>query len=353
MSILLPLIALSFLIFIHEFGHFIGARCFGVKVEAFSIGFGKKIYKKVYRGTEYCISLIPFGGYVQMKGQDDTDPLKRSLDQDSYNVKATWKRIIILVAGPLANLLTAFFIYLIIANIGVYKIAPVIGGIKANSPASVAELKRGDKIIAIDSKSVVSWGDILKSVRDSKGEMNFTIQRDGDIVRKNIQPTNMTLKNIYQESIQEKGIGIYPEEKKVFITYSFVDSIPYAYEQTINASKLIYVSLEKLLTGVVPLNQLGGVVAIVKISSDTVSYGIVAFLSLIALISVNLGVLNLLPIPALDGGHILFTLYEMIFRRVPNQKIMHRLTIIGWIFLIALIVFTLFNDVIKIFSGAL
>lgn len=157
MGMLTSLLVLSFLIFFHELGHYLAARYFGVHVEVFSIGFGKKVFSKVVGNTEYCLSLIPLGGYVKMKGQDDSDPTKRSYDKDSYNTKKPWQRIIILFAGPFANFLLAFLLYIAVGSIGVTKLSPIVGKINENSPALEAGMQLNDRIIMVNGVTIEAW----------------------------------------------------------------------------------------------------------------------------------------------------------------------------------------------------
>ncbi len=348
MGILVSLIILSFLIFFHELGHFLAARFFGVKVETFSIGFGKKLVCKKYGETEYCLSAIPLGGYVQMKGQDDLDPTKRVSDPDSYNAKKPWQRIVILFAGPFANFLLAFFLYLSIAFMGVSELAPVIGKVAPDSPALEANLKPKDKILAINGIEVRTWNDLSDLIKNSTGALLFTVQRDGKVLNIKVTPKVSDLKNIFGETIKKRAVGIMPSGDVVKLKLGFLESFSYAYHKTIEASYLIVKGLQKLIEGIVPINQMGGVISIVQVTSQAASVGIVALFGLTALISVNLGVLNLLPIPALDGGHIMFNLYEMIFKRSPNEDVLYKLTVGGWIFLLSLMLFTIYNDIIRI-----
>lgn len=348
MGILVSLLVLSFLIFFHELGHFLAARFFGVKVEVFSIGFGKKIYKKMHKGTEYCISSIPLGGYVQMKGQDDTDPTKRSSDTDSYNTKESWKRVIILFAGPFANFLLAFLLYIAIAFIGVSKYAPIIGTVYESSPAYEAGLKTKDKILSINDQKITTWDDLSILIKNSTGNLLFAVKRESEIKNILLKPKIREMKNLFGEKIQRRAVGISPTGDVVILHYGFLESFSYAYKETLNATNMIVLSLQKLIEGVIPAKELGGVVSIVQITSQASAAGLAALFGLTALISVNLGILNLLPIPALDGGHIIFNLYEMIFKRPPNENILYKLTVGGWVFLISLMIFTLFNDIIRI-----
>ena len=351
MGILTSLLVLSFLIFFHELGHFLAARFFGVKVEVFSIGFGKKLFSKVVGDTEYCFSSIPLGGYVQMKGQDDTDPTKLSQDEDSYNMKKPWQRIVILMAGPFANFLLAFLLYIVIANVGVTRLAPTIGQVAQNSPALEIGLKKGDKVLEINGEKVTTWNDLSKLIKESEGKLLITIQRDKKI--KTLLTTHQIkeIKNIFGESVKKRILGVSPSGEIVKLHFNFIESISFAYDETLNATTLILKSLQKLVAGVIPAKDLGGVVSIVQVTAEASEVGIVALLGLTALISVNLGVLNLLPIPALDGGHIMFNLYEMIRKRPPSQAVLYRLTVVGWVFLLSLMAFTIFNDIYRIAGG--
>lgn len=353
MSIITSLLVLSFLIFFHELGHFIAARFFGVRVEVFSIGFGKKVASKVYGDTEYRISMIPLGGYVQMKGQDDTDPTKISDDIDSYNMRKPWQRIIILFAGPFANFLLAFMLYIAIGNIGVNKFAPIIGTISQNFPAQTSGLMHGDLVLSINKEPVKTWDELSDKIKNSVGTLLFTVKRDHETKMISISPKIHSYKNIFGEKREKKMIGITPIGKVVTLKLNFYQSLVYAANETKNATTMIVTSLQKLIEGIIPAKDLGGIVSIVQVTAEASKIGIVALFGLTALISVNLGVLNLLPIPALDGGHIVFNIYEMITKKAPSEKVLYYLTLTGWAILLSLMSFTIFNDIYRLVGGKL
>ena len=351
MGTLTSLLVLSFLIFFHELGHFLAARFFGVHVEVFSIGFGKKVFSKIIGKTEYQLALIPLGGYVQMKGQDDSDPTKTSSDTDSYNTKKPWQRVLILLAGPFANFLLAFFLYLAIANIGVTKLSPIIGNVGENTPAQKVGLMKNDKVIEINGATVKTWDDLSKFIKESEEKLLITIQRDKRIETLMTTPDIKEIKTIFGESVKKRILGISPSGETFVLQLSPVETLVFAYDETLKATTMIVTSLQKLIQGIIPAKELGGVVSIVQVTAQASEAGIIALFALTALISVNLGVLNLLPIPALDGGHIMFNLYEMITKKAPSEKILYRMTVFGWVFLLSLMAFTIFNDLFRIFGG--
>jgi len=351
MSWLMPLLILSFLIFFHELGHFLAARFFGVRVDVFSIGFGKRLFTIRRGDTDYSLSMIPLGGYVKMKGQDDTNPALKSYDEDSYNAKTPMQRIVILLAGPFANFLLAFILYFVIAIAGHSTLAPVIGKIIENSPAQIAKLQEGDKIIEIGTKQIVTWDDMAKEIKSSTGTINLVIERKNALYPIVLTPKNLDTENMFNEKIKKRMIGIAPLGDTIEVQSNPIEALNFAYIQTIKASTLIVQSLQKLIQGIVPAKELGGVVSIVQVTHQAAESGIIALLFFTALISVNLGVLNLLPIPALDGGHIMFNIYEFITRKVPSEDMLIRLTVGGWVFLIALMSLGLYNDIVRIVNG--
>ncbi|MDB2562724.1 RIP metalloprotease RseP [Sulfurimonas sp.] len=350
MGMIVSLLVLSALIFFHELGHYLAARLMGVYIEVFSIGFGKKIASFNKWGTEWRIAMIPLGGYVKMKGQNDADPSQVSLDDDSYNTKTPAQRIFILVAGPAANFILAFVLYFVIAIGGPTALSPVIGKVVDDSPAFVAGLQTNDTIRSINGVTISTWKDMAKIISSAEGSLNLEIIRDGFLEVKILTPTLQESTNMYGEAIQKKMIGIGSAGVTHKLSLGFTETFSYATEQTIFASTMIFTGVKKLLFGEVPAKELGGVISIVKITSDASDAGWMSVLFFAALISVNLGVLNLLPIPALDGGHIMFNLYEMITKHAPSEAVLIKLTIAGWVILFSLMGLGLFNDINRLMN---
>jgi regulator of sigma E protease len=345
MSWFVSLLVLSALIFFHELGHFAVARLMGVYVEVFSIGFGKKLASFRAFNTEWRIAAIPLGGYVRMKGQDDTDPTKISADADSYNSKTPLQRIAILTAGPAANFVLAYVLYFLIALGGPQVLSPVIGDVVKDSPAAAAGLQKNDRVLAINDHKIGTWNEMSDTIKDSHTAVRMTIERDGFVQQILVTPKMTETKNMFRETVYRPMVGISSAGVTHPLDLGIFGSMEYAAEETWQASSLIFTSLEKLITGAVPTSELGGVVTIVKITADASENGWMAVFFFAALISVNLGVLNLLPIPALDGGHIMFNLYEMVMHRAPSEAVLMKLTIAGWGILLGLMSLGLYNDI--------
>ena len=213
---------LSVLIFFHELGHFTAARFFGVQVDVFSIGFGKRLWTKKIGKTEWSLSAVPLGGYVKMKGQDDSDPTKVSYDDDSYNTKKPWQRIVILLAGPFANFLMAFFLYLAISYMGVPKLLTFVDKVTKEAPAYVAGIQKEDKIIQINGKNIKYWEEIGKTINASQGQITLIVERNSTLQTLLLTPKVIEDKNVFGETITRKIIGITPLPKQATVHYGFI-----------------------------------------------------------------------------------------------------------------------------------
>ncbi len=348
MSWLIALLVLSALIFFHELGHYAAARYFGVYVEVFSIGFGKKIASFEWLNTRWQLSMIPLGGYVKMKGQDDTDPAVVSSDNDSYNTKKPYQRIVILLAGPLANFALAWAFFYAIALGGPQTLSPVVGGVLQGSPAEAAGLAKGDKVLSINGVTITTWNELSETIKTTTAPLTLQVEQNGTVRFVTLAPRITESQNLFKEKIYQPMVGISPSGAAHTMELGAIEAFAYASEETYRSSLLIFQSVQKLITGVVPAQEIGGVVSIVTITADATAYGWMSLFFFSALISVNLGVLNLLPIPALDGGHIMFNLYEMIRRKAPSEEIITRLTIGGWILLLGLMSLGLYNDITRL-----
>ncbi len=435
-SLIAFLIMIGILVTIHEFGHFIFAKMFGVKVEVFSIGFGPPIVRWKGKETVYQIALIPLGGYVKMYGEDSmTEPVqgkseKDTLDPRSFAAKPRWQKMLIAFAGPLFNIVLAIILFAAAYMIGIQQpkylnepvvvgyveknsyaekaglkpgdkiiaidgepvknwkeftikigmkagktvvldvlrngkiisvtvkvpeniskdhlgISPIIpakiGTILPNSPAAKAGLQIGDEIIAINGKPIHSWFelvDALSQIKDDK-EVTLLVKRNGKIFSLKVKPE-------YNETLKKYVIGISPMMETITVKYGFAEAFEKAIERTKELTVALYKVIKGLVTGEVSIKTLGGPIAIAQFSGQALEAGIATFLFSMAFISLQLGYLNLLPIPVLDGGLILILLIESIIRRPLPEKAKEYLAYIGFALIGTLMIFVIFNDIMRV-----
>ena len=357
LSFVFALIALCFLIFFHELGHFLVARLCGVRVEIFSIGFGKRLIEKKYGNTIYAISLIPFGGYVKLKGYqpEEFSSSKKSDDKDSYLSKTPMQRILILFAGPFFNFILAFLLFFCVGLIGVQQYLPIIGGVQNGMPAQISGIKAGDKILYINGKKIKTWNELSDDIASNQEivlQLERNYQGSKEILTKKIHPQISEAKNVFGESISRAYIGIYPSGEVAKFSYGFFDSLEFAYKKSIDSGYLILKSLKKLISGIIPLQEVGGAISIVDSMAKASQRDLSLFLLWIGLFSINLGILNLLPIPALDGGQILFNLYEWVTRKPLSKTIQTCLIMLGWGIILFLMLLGLHNDIVRLLNGS-
>ena len=436
MTILAFLIMLGVLITIHEFGHFLFARMFGVKVETFSIGFGPPIFRWKGKETEYQIALIPLGGYVKMYGEDSmTEPVQGEVNKEAYNdprsfhSKPRWQKMLIAFAGPLFNIILAIVLFIAVYAIGikepayltqppeigyveknsvaekiglqpfdkilkvngeevknwkdltiklamksgknidieflrngnVYKVSatlpedmtkdsfgispiiePKVGKVLPNTPAEKAGLKEGDIIIAVNGKPIRTWFEFtdFMSNLNEKRDIYLLVKRDGKVISLMITPE-------YNQELKKYTIGISPKFEVKTIQYPLDQAIVKAFDKTKELTASIYNVVAGLFTGEVSFKTLGGPISIAKFSGEALETGITTFLFAMAFMSLQLGYLNLLPIPVLDGGLIFILLIESIIRRPLPEKAKEYLAYIGFALLGSLMIYVIFNDILR------
>ncbi|ACN99427.1 RIP metalloprotease RseP [Sulfurihydrogenibium azorense Az-Fu1] len=437
MTLVAFLIMLGVLITIHELGHFLFARLFGVKVESFSIGFGPPIFKWKGKETEYQIALIPLGGYVKMYGEDSmTEPIQGNIDKSafsdprSFHSKPNWQKMLIAFAGPLFNIVLAIILFIAVYIMGVkepaylsqpvvvgyveknsiaekvgiqpfdkivkvngkevknwkeftieigmkagknveieilrngsiqkisvilpedmtkqsFGISPVlpakVGKVLENSPAAKAGLKEGDIIVGVNGRPINTWfefADFMASLKE-KQSVNLLVKRDNKIFSIMLEPQ-------YNEELKKYTIGIAPKFETVTIQYSPIEAVGKALEKTKDLTVAIYNVVAGLITGEVSFKTLGGPISIAKFSGEALETGVSTFLFAMAFISLQLGYLNLLPIPVLDGGLILILLIETIIRRPLPDKAKEYLAYFGFALLGTLMIYVIFNDILRV-----
>lgn len=346
-------IVLGGLIFFHELGHFLMARILGIGVSTFSLGFGPKILKHKWGKTEYALSLVPLGGYVALVGESDPGELPPGFTMaESFATRPAWQRLLVIASGPVANILLAWLLCWAIAfGWGTPVLQPVIGAVTADGPAAKAGIMPGDRIDKINGVPVSSWEDMVERIGASAGkpmDIEVSGKRDGgqpEIFHVAVTAEKSTRPTIFGEEETAWLIGVRAANAVITTPAPFWEAALDGASQTWAMVALTWQSFVKLAQRVVPLDQVGGPIMIAKMVSEQAHHGIAGLLALTALISVNLGILNLLPIPVLDGGQIVFCLYEMLFRRPLPVKAQEYATRVGFALLIGLMLLATFNDV--------
>jgi regulator of sigma E protease len=361
LSYIMPFIVLIVIVvFIHEYGHYYFAKRFGVGVTDFSIGFGKEMFGwNDKSGTRWKVCVIPLGGYVKFFGdrnvysQADNDKIIKEYskeDQDKlFVLKPLYQRALIVFGGPLANFLLAILIFFSVYSFAGKDFTPaVINEVQKDSPAMVAGLKDNDVVVSIDGNEVKSIMEVSKYIMMSTDEfINFTVNRyDQDLtfrVKPNIVEGEDNLGNKINKRMVGIKLGAYNNEVN-HVKLGPAKALFYAVNEVyyVSTSSLKYIG--SMLTGNGDTSQLGGPIRIAKISGQVAEFGILPFISLMAYISISLGLINLFPIPMLDGGHLMFYGIEKVLGRPLSQKAQEGFFRIGMFLLLSLMFFTTFND---------
>ncbi|MBS3754570.1 MAG: RIP metalloprotease RseP [Desulfobacterales bacterium] len=345
-------IVLGVLIFFHELGHFLVAKAFGVGVERFSLGFGPKLATKKVGRTEYCISALPLGGYVKMVGEQPDAEIAPEDLEFSFTHKPVWQRMLVVAAGPVFNFMLCILIFFgIFSTTGVMSMKPVIGEVKADTPARAAGLKSGDTIVAAEGEAIKTWSEMAKVIADSQGNpVSFTIQREGRRIEKTVKPEKDTVEDIFGETRERYMIGVSAAGETLAQRLNPISAMGESLSRTYLIIKLTVVSVLKLIQGALSVETLGGPIMIAQMAGEQFQHGAVNLLSFIALVSVNLGILNLLPVPVLDGGHLMFFSIEAVTGRPVSLRAREIATQIGIFLLMLLMVFVFYNDIMRIVS---
>jgi len=350
-SIFSLIIVLGVLIFFHELGHFLVARLLGVGVEKFSLGFGPKLVGKTIGITEYRISAIPLGGYVKMVGESPDSELDPSDIPVSFTHKHVFKRILIVAAGPLFNILLALVIFFGIFQIsGLLILKPGIGEVKEGTPAYMAGLKKDDLVVSIDGVGISSWEDMANAIMESKGKtLAISVLRGDTILTKDVAPEVKQFKNIFNEDVDRYVIGITASGEVLKKDLNFFQAFSESFIQTYQITALTIKGVVKLFQGTVSPKTLGGPIMIAQMAGQQAKEGVVNFVFFIALISINLAILNFLPIPVLDGGHLLFFFIEAVKGSPVSVKIREISQQAGIFVLILLMIYVFYNDIARVF----
>lgn len=343
MSALIFIFVLGGLVVVHEFGHFLAAKWVGVRVEKFSIGFGPVITNKKIWGTDFCISLLPLGGFVKLAGESAEDSKGMSWE---FNSKGLIEKFIIVFAGPLMNAFLAFVIFSAIFMIGQPILTTQIREVKADSPALEAGLLKGDKITALDGHPVALWDDVLKIVHESSEKIIFTVERDGSTREVTVTPKIHEVSDLSGKKHKLPFVGISPSPGVIHGKNGFFKSLWLGANQVVMLTTLIFRTLGLMIQGAMPFkDSLTGPIGIFFMTRDAANMGAIYLFDFMGSLSVSLFVLNLLPIPVLDGGHVLFILIEKLKGSPLKESVKEKMTQGGLVLLLTLMAFVIVQDV--------
>ncbi|HEX8641482.1 MAG TPA: RIP metalloprotease RseP [Allosphingosinicella sp.] len=353
-TILAFLLVIGPLIFVHELGHYYAGRWFGVKAETFSIGFGRELFGWTdKRGTRWKVGWLPLGGYVRFKG--DMNPASTPSDEwlalppaeraETFQAKPLWQRFIIVAAGPLTNFLFAILVYVaLFATHGVPRTPPVVPDVAAGSAAAAAGFQPGDRILAIDGRPIDRFEDFFQTVMLHPGvPMRFQLGRDGRLVETIATPRPIVQRDRFgnESRIGRMGVTVPP---KIVVGVPPQEVVGEAISQTAYTVRMMVVTIGQLIMGTRSLEEMGGPLKIAQFSGQQASLGWLDFVLFMSLISINLGFINLLPIPLLDGGHLLFYAIEGVRRKPLKPAAQEWAFRTGLAVLLALMIFVTFND---------
>ena len=329
---ILAIILFCVMIFPHELGHYIAAKRLGVKVNEFAFGMGPVIWKKQKGETLHSIRLFPIGGFCSMEGEDEDSDEPRA-----FNNKKPWQKIIILAAGSFMNVLCAILIMSIVVGVLGFT-TTTIDTVSEGSPAETAGIMAGDEITAIDGQPIEAWTDVSAAIASAEGgQIIMTVQRDGRTLEASVTP----------EQTQDGAslIGITSR-----VSHNPFRAVAEGAKSTWNITASMFQTLSQLFTGQLGADSLSGPVGMVQMVSQTTQYGWWYYGFLTALICINLAIINMLPLPALDGGRIIFVIISMITGRPVSQKVEGTVHFVGIMLLFGLMAYVTFNDITRIFG---
>ncbi|WP_319542828.1 RIP metalloprotease RseP [uncultured Pseudodesulfovibrio sp.] len=349
-SVIAIVLVLGGLIFFHELGHFAVARMFGMGVKAFSLGFGPKLAGFTSGKTDYKLAAIPLGGYVALAGEQGEEETEFT-DEELFSKRPAWQRLCVVAAGPFFNFLLAFIIYWFLAMAqGQAVILPLVGGVLPDSPAAMAGFQTDDLVTSIDAESIQSWSQMVDAIRAAEGKsLSVGVDRNGEHLTLHVTPTIQTHKNLFGESVTVPMVGINQSGQVRFEPVEGL-GLQTALVHTWTMSQVVVKGFVSIIERLIPVEMVGGPIMLAQMVSQSAQSGVYDLLGMMAVISINLAIINLLPIPVLDGGHILFFSLEMVFRRPLNEKWKAMSMRLGLLVLLLLMSMAIFNDVRRLLS---
>jgi regulator of sigma E protease len=348
-TIIATVIVLGVLIFVHELGHFLVAKKSKVGVLTFSLGFGPKLFGKKIGETQYQVSLVPLGGFVKMVGEEPGEKIPPELLAKSFSAQPVGKRLGIVFAGPFFNFLFAIVAFAAVFMAGMPTLLPEVGEVTPGYPADQAGLAKGDRILEADGTPVKRWEDLAKIIHDSGGRpLSLKVERDKKIFQVSVTPQVSIQKDIFGEDVRVGLIGIKPEGSVFIERFDPFTATYRALVQSWRITELTAVSIVKIFEGKVSAKTIGGPILIAQLAGQQAKAGTLSLVIFMAVISINLVILNVLPIPVLDGWHILIFLIEGITRKPVSLKLRERAQQVGIFIIILIMLLVFYNDLSRI-----
>lgn len=361
--------AIALVVFFHELGHFLMARACGVAVDTFSIGFGGEIFGwNDKKGTRWKVCWLPLGGYVKFKGDDnaasvpDRERMAKMSEEErkgAFPFKPLWQRMLVVAAGPMANFLLAFVVYAgMLSFAGIKGTLPYVGGVQERSAAHVAGVKPGDRIVAVDGKKVELFQpDLIIAIRSSTAKTQvLTVDRNGESLNLPVSPRETELKDIFGGKVKVRTIGVLPDEHNpkaaVWIKVPPAQIPQIAARQCWNIVEASLTYLWRIVSYRADPSQLGGVIGMAQMAKSAASDGFYDLISLVAFISVSIGLINLFPIPLLDGGHLLYYACEGVLGRPLSEKTQDVGFKLGLALVLGLMIFATWNDLVRLLGSS-
>lgn len=347
LSLVAFLAVLSVLVLVHEFGHFIVAKRSGIRVEKFSFGFGPKLFGIRRGDTEYLVSAIPLGGYVKMAGDEPGEQLKG--ERWEFLSRSIFDRFAVIFAGPLLNYLLAFVIFSVIFMFGSPTMTTEVGGLLKGYPAEKGGIVVGDTVMAVDGRKVRYWEDMTAAIHShTGGRVRLTIVRNGVQSDVEIEPVIRTAKDIFGKEIRSALVGISPSQKIESVRYGFFESVAMGGRKLLQLTAMTYKAIWAMIIGQMSFKEsMTGPIGIFVITGQAAKLGFIYILHLMGILSASLAIFNLLPLPVLDGGHILFLCIEKLRGKPLSMKAQETIANIGITALIVLTAFIFYSDIMK------
>jgi len=346
LSLISFLVVLSILVLVHELGHFIAAKRCGVRVEKFSFGFGPKLFSVKRGDTEYLVSLVPLGGYVKMAGDEPGEAITHQ--KWEFMSKKVSERFAIIFAGPLLNYFLAFLIFSVIFMFGNPTLTTEVGGLLKGYPAE-GSLVVGDRITAVNGRPVKYWEDMTEIIhRQVDGVLTLSVQRGDSISSVEIRPVVRKTKDIFGKETKIALVGISPSQKIEKIRYGLFESFGKGWVKLMHLTAITYKSLFAIITGQLSFKEsMTGPIGIFVITGKAAELGLIYLLHLMGILSASLAIFNLLPLPVLDGGHIIFLALEKVRGKPLSARSQEMIANVGVSLLILLTVFVFYNDIMN------